>query len=101
MANRLTVYKRKYIRSHLEEWWEWAAYPFTTVDDMFLSYTEKQLRDGEYEAILSLSDFQRCAYAIGIRPLDGQFVRLPHYRPSDNSVMRFRLWQNSEVPVYE
>lgn len=102
MANRLAVYKRKYIIDNLVQWWDQRQlWPFTNVDDMFVSYTEKQMRDMEYEAVLSLSDFQRCIYAIGIMLVDGQFVRLPTHRPSDNSVMRFRLWQDSEAPVYE
>jgi len=106
MANRVAPYKQPYIIEKVEHWWDCASEDegktFDSVDAMFLDYVDHQMgTDLDYEAVVSMFDFIRCVYAIGVRRLsDGsdisrQFVRAEHYRPSANMTARFtgRYWQ--------
>jgi hypothetical protein len=102
MANRSAAYKNKYLLDNVEQWWTMTpGQPFTSVDDMYVSYVRRQLDSMEYEAIMAIDDFQRCLYSQGICRLgngvNGSFARLDTWRPSHNQVMRFSLWETENV----
>jgi hypothetical protein len=98
MANKTAVYKQPHLLAAVEDWWDASLvyHPFRDVESMFEDYTDYQLHESKFECVMGLDEFSRCAYKIGIRRVgDGElqdFTRAAHWRPSDDSVMRFGGW---------
>lgn len=98
MANKIAAYRNKQLLEVIERWWhersKWTDKPCNDITSLFMEYTEDRLESWCWDDIITLEDFVKCLYKLGIRnittpPARPLYQQAGTYRPTDTLTQRF------------